>query len=1092
MNLKWPAEDSHSMSGSGMDLPLPYLRKQRFASSTRQEENTFSLPERVVSFLSQSSSMEVDIITAIAAVLIRYGASSPFFVGAGQSATSMTRIIGINTSRNSSLLRLRNDVAATLATSNGQVAHSCNILVFPSSVKNIPNHHQDISIIYSASGDLELRASYAKGLFDASAITTLLTHISTFIEVLATRNLESISAIDYMSATEKTALISCLSGPCRSISSINIDVLFRGAANLHGEQPAVILGDRQFTYSEINEQSNRLAHLLKSRGVQENDRVGICLLPGPEQIISLMAIIKLRATVVPFDWTFPTARLRAMTRTAAVRTTIADAHLAAVLPTEANMTHIEELKTEIDRFPTTDIGPKDEADCGLYILFTSGSTGDPKAVVMPHSSIANLIDWQNLQTPAYGKRTLNRTSLAFDVGHQEIFSTLCFGGTLVIATDRQRQDISTLHRIVAETKIQRLFLPPVALQQMAESVQDDATALASLENVVVSGEQLRITPAIVRMFRAINARLTNQYGPTETHVATECQMVGSSIRWPSLPAIGRPIQNTRLYIVNEHCELVPKGVTGDILIGGAGLSNGYYGRPDLTDEQFWIDPFNEDEAARVYNTGDRGKLDPTDEIIFLGRCDDQVKLRGYRIELGDIESHALAITGVRNAAARIGDAATNPYIALYVEIDELSWDKQYGQSAHDTYAVRQLIRNELKARLPEHMIPGLHAIALIPQIPLTVTGKIDRRALPELLADQSSNTTAAGMMDAIRNIWTKHLRIPSIDPNDDFLDIGGHSLVAIQIVAEVNDHFGTSVPLSTLLRGGRLSDFAMKVSALIANSHSKTGHPRVDENKIDSELVEVALPDGKVVFAPSLREASYLWRDVVELDSYLRFFPKLPADSIIFDVGAHIGLFTLQALHRLPNSAVFAFEPASRLYQALTKNISMHANRVRTLQVGCGSKTTKEATFTYYPRIPAMSSFFPNLPRDAALLHSIIRNTAQITHFAQTTDDVIRGELISHIEHHPVRTLDSILQEWNIEHVDLLKIDVQRGELDVIQGIGSQWRKIRNLIIELQDDDGICTEVTNVLRTNGFRVEVQQLAELHSSTNVQYIKATRD
>lgn len=1091
MSLKWPAEDSHSTSGNSMDLPLPYLRKQRPPSSIRQEETTFSLPKRVINFLSHSSSMEVDIITAIAAVLIRYGASSPFIVGAWQQATSMTRLAKIHTSRDSSLLQLRNNVETTLATSNEHAGHSCNILVFAPSVINIPDCHQDISITYSTSGDSGIRASYAKGLFDANAITTLLSHVSTFLEALATRSMESISAIDYMSAAEKTALISCLSGPIRPISSINIDILFREAARRHGEQPAVIFGDRQFTYSEIDEQSNRLAHLLMSRGIQANDRVGVCLLPGPEQIISLLAIIKLRATVVPFDWTFPTARLRAMTQIAAVRTTIADAHLTTVLPTEANMANLEELRTEIDRFPATDIGPKDEADCGLYILFTSGSTGDPKGVLMPHSSIANLIDWQNRQTPAYGKRTLNRTSLAFDVGHQEIFSTICYGGTLVIATDRQRQDISTLHRIVAETKIQRLFLPPVALQQMAESIQDAATALASLENVVVSGEQLRITPAIVRMFRTIDARLTNQYGPTETHVATEYQMAGSSVRWPSLPAIGRPIQNTRLYIVNDHRELVPKGIIGDILIGGAGLSNGYCGRPDLTDEQFGIDPFHEDETARVYNTGDRGKLDPTDEIIFLGRRDDQVKLRGYRIELGDIESHALAITGVRNAAARIGDAATNPYIALYVEIDELLWDKQHGQSSHDTYAVRQLIRNELKVRLPEHMIPGLHAIALTPQIPLTVTGKIDRRALPDLLAGQPSSTMAAGMMDAIRNIWTKHLRIPSLDPNDDFLDLGGHSLVAIQIVAEVNDHFRTSVPLSTLLRGGRLSDFAMKVSALIASSNSKTVYPRMDENNIDSELVEVALPDGKAVFAPSSREASYLWKDVVELDSYLRFFPKLPADSIVIDVGAHIGLFTLQALHRLPNSAVFAIEPASRLYQALTQNTSMHATRVRTLQVGCGSKPIREATFTYYPRIPAMSSFFPNLSRDAALLHTIIRNTSPTPHFAQTTDDGIRGEFIPHIEHQPVRTLDSILQEWNIEHVDLLKIDVQRGELDVIQGIGSQWRKIQNLIIELQDDDGICTEVTNVLRANGFQVGVQQLAELHRSTTVQYIKATK-
>src|SRR5205085_3030286 len=258
-----------------------------------------------------------------------------------------------------------------------------------------------------------------------------------------------------------------------------------------------------------------------------------------------------------------------------------------------------------------------------YVIYTSGSTGKPKGVAMRHGPLTNLIPWQNQDsTPRRGARTLQFTSLSFDVSFQEIFATLCSGGTLILPSDDIRRDMERLLQYISDTDVDRLFLPFVALQQLAELFAGNPSLHLKLREVITAGEQLHITPPIINLFNHLDdCRLYNQYGPTEAHVVTELILSGAPENWPPLPFIGCPIANIRVYILDDNLCPVPTGVPGELYIGGVGLARGYLNRPELTAERFIPDGFSSEPGMRLYKTGDRARHRPRGNIEFLGRAD---------------------------------------------------------------------------------------------------------------------------------------------------------------------------------------------------------------------------------------------------------------------------------------------------------------------------------------------------------------------------------------------------------------------------------------------------------------------------------------
>jgi amino acid adenylation domain-containing protein len=436
-----------------------------------------------------------------------------------------------------------------------------------------------------------------------------------------------------------------------------------------------------------------------------------------------------------------------------------------------------------------------------YVIYTSGSTGKPKGVTMTQLALCNLIWWQLQNTKVSSQsKTLQFSPISFDVSFQEIFSTWSSGGTLVLIAEELRTDARALLNFLKKQAVERLFLPFVALQQLAEVAESTELVPDNLREIITAGEQLQITPAIAYLFSKLNnARLSNHYGPSESHVVTAFTLNGSVKTWSPLPPIGHPIANTQIYILDSHLQPVPIGVFGELYIGGFGLAKGYLNRPELTTEKFIPNPFNHDQKARLYKTGDLARYLADGNIEYLGRIDNQVKIRGFRIELGEIEvvlaQHPrVAETVVIAREDTPGDKRLVAYIVSQPE------------QPHNSE-----LRSFLQERLPNYMMPSV--FMFLDTMPRTPSGKVDRRALPAPDADHiqldtefvpPSNPTE----ELLASIWADVLGVGQVGIHDNFFELGGHSLLALRLFGKMEQAFGTTFPLATLFEAPTVKDLS--------------------------------------------------------------------------------------------------------------------------------------------------------------------------------------------------------------------------------------------------------------------------------------------
>jgi amino acid adenylation domain-containing protein len=463
------------------------------------------------------------------------------------------------------------------------------------------------------------------------------------------------------------------------------------------------------------------------------------------------------------------------------------------------------------------------ADSLAYVLYTSGSTGRPKGVAMPHGPLVNLLEWQ--ATCSNGRaRTLQFASLGFDVSFQEIFSTWTSGGTLVLVENHIRRDPSALLEMLERDGMERLFLPVVMLDYLAQAAVRSGRYPASLREVFIAGEALRITPDIRQFFeRMPGCRLWNHYGPTETHVVTAHLLPDAPSGWPDLPPIGTPITNTRVHVLDPHMQLAPIGTPGDIWIGGAAVARGYWRNPLLTQERFVVDPFDSSPQARLYRTGDRGYWRDDGQLEFIGRTDHQVKIRGHRVELGEVEAVLASHPEVRAAAVVVrGETGTVRTLVGYAV-------------SHSGRALQPgALRAWLQARLPAPMVPA--QIMMLSDLPLNANGKVDRTvlerlattpagfehlivdtgesALPNHPGDQQARDTSRTLLEAeISGIWQRLFNRDHIDLSANFFELGGDSLSAVRMVVALEHALGHRVPLATLLGAPTIESLAQALSS---------------------------------------------------------------------------------------------------------------------------------------------------------------------------------------------------------------------------------------------------------------------------------------
>ncbi len=674
--------------------------------------------------------------------------------------------------------------------------------------------------------------TYNTDLYDASTIKRMAGHFESLLSAIATDPQQRVSTLPLLRPGERRQLVHEWNDTEDEYPrSQCIHELFEQQAERTPDAIALISPtgldsdgrsseQTDQTYKDLNRRANQIAHYLKTLGVGPDVPVGIYLPRSQEMIVAVLAVLKAGGTCLPLDSSYPRERLAYMLADAKAPVILTCDRLHGEIPVQQAKvlcldSHDLTLSRESERNPAKSATVEDL----VYVIYTSGSTGKPKGVALPHRTLANWINWLVQHSRVSGNaRTLQIASLSFDASFTEIFTTLNSGGTLVLATEETRQDVHLLARCLQENCIERAILPVVILQQLAEQVDPDDGSLACMREIITTGEQLRITPAIVEFFRKLgDCFFHNHYGPSETHVATAYTLEGDPDGWPALPPIGRPIANTQIYLLDAERQPVPVGVPGELYIGGVCLAREYLNRPELTAEKFVTISFSQKTPTRLYKTGDLARYLPDGNIEFIGRMDNQVKVRGFRVEPGEIEANLNEHVGVSETVVLIredtsGDARLVAYIV------------PVQQSAPSERELRQF----LKERLPDYMVPA--AIVMLEALPLTSNGKIDRRALPEperVRPDDMPEFVAARnpVEKAIAGIWTDVLGLERVSVHDNFFELGGHSLKATQVVSQLRKVLQIDLPVRRLFESPTIAELAKLIDTEPQNGQNGSAGP---------------------------------------------------------------------------------------------------------------------------------------------------------------------------------------------------------------------------------------------------------------------------
>jgi len=571
--------------------------------------------------------------------------------------------------------------------------------------------------------------------------------------------------------------------------------LFEEQADKTPDNIAVIYKERSLTYRELNEKANRLARVLREKGVGPDKIVGIMAERSLELIAGIMGILKAGGAYLPIDPEYPDDRIEYILEDSRTGILFIQKHLRDKTAFKGEVITLDDGQAYVE--DSSNLGVVNRSSDLAYVIYTSGSIGKPKGVMVEHKALSNFIGticdrFDN--NFAESDKCLSLTSISFDVSVGEIFLPLTKGCTLVLYSGDRMLDISELGRIIISKGITFAYIPPSILKELSKELQNNAV-LVKLQKMLVGVEPIK--DYVLREYSIINKgmQIVNGYGPTEATIcATMYKYTGDRNAGKNIP-IGSPVNNTRIYIIDKANKLLPIGVTGELCISGDGLARGYLKKPELTAEKFVENPF--EPGTRMYKTGDLARWLPDGNIEFLGRTDDQVKIRGYRIELGEIESRLLYHEAVKEAAAAAKeDKGGNKYLCAYVVTDK-------------ELTVSEL-REHLAKELPDYMIPS--CFIQIGKIPLTPNGKIDRKALPEpdscIKGGTEYKAPGNEIEEKLVKIWQEVLGAEKIGTNDNFFELGGHSIKAASMTARIHKELNVEVPLREVFKTSTVKGLA--------------------------------------------------------------------------------------------------------------------------------------------------------------------------------------------------------------------------------------------------------------------------------------------
>src|SRR6266536_514555 len=653
--------------------------------------------------------------------------------------------------------------------------------------------------------ELEFEFHYDSSRFERSSVECMAGYYVNLLTAALANPATAIARLPLLSESERQQLLVEWNQTASEYPKAEcLHQLFEQQAEKTPEQLAVRCGEQTFTYRALNQAANQLAHYLRKHGIGPDRPVGLCLDRSAETMMAVLAILKAGGAYVPLNADNPPARLKQQLEGAAAL--ITEAKLAAQMPEFAGTTILldrdqKQWANEPKKNPASNTNPESL----VYVIYTSGSTGVPKGVAVRHRNLVNYAHCiaQKLELEKYpeGLQFATVSTLGADLGNTCIYPSLISGGCLHIVSYEMATDPHRMAEYVSKHPIDVLKIVPSHLQALLQS--EEAGKLLPRKYLITGGETL--TPKLVEKIASLNPQceVINHYGPTETTVGSLTLKLKDydwkNTKLSSIP-IGRPIANTEVYVLDQKLEPVPVGVIGELYIAGAGVTAGYLGQAEKTAERFLKNPFSNDPSAKMYRTGDLARYGADGNLEFLGRGDDQVKIRGFRIELGEIESVLARHPAVKQVVVLAReDERGDKRLLAYVVPSRGQVAEVHGED----------LRSYLKQQLPDYMVP--QAVILLPKLPLTANGKIDRNALPQPEQAQTKHTIVAPRNEEeviVLNIWRRVLGRDRISITDSFFELGGHSLMAVQLMAEIRKETGKEIPLAALFQGATIEHLA--------------------------------------------------------------------------------------------------------------------------------------------------------------------------------------------------------------------------------------------------------------------------------------------
>ncbi len=673
---------------------------------------------------------------------------------------------------------------------------------------------------------------YNADLFDASTIERMSGHFQTLLEGIVANPQERISQLPLLTELEQQQLLVDWNDTQSDYSQDKcIHQLFEEQVKRTPDAVAVVYENQQLTYHQLNCRANQLAHYLKSLSVGADVLVGLCVERSLEMVVGLLGILKAGGAYVPLDPEYPQDRLSFMLEDTQLSVLLIQQHLIERLP--KHQVQLVCLDTEwqaISQLSDFDLVNSTSSENLAYVIYTSGSTGKPKGVMIQHQSLVNLtqvaIVEYGLSAAWVGQsqRILQFCSICFDVATVEIYPYLSCGATVVLRTQEMLNSVQTLIQKCRDWGITVLSLPTAYWHQLTFELVNANLLLPDCIRLVIIGGEHPLEQRLRMWQQHIGEypQLINAYGPTEATVEVTYKLLG--IHEQKL-TIGRPIYNTQIYILDQYLQPVPIGVSGELHIGGAGLARGYLSRPELTQERFISNPFNNSkfkipygnakgvQNSKLYKTGDLARYLSNGDIEYLGRIDNQVKIRGFRIELGEIETALSEHGDVQSCCviAREDTPGEKRLVAYVVPYPQVTCTER----SRSTPTIDQL-RHSLKAKLPEYMVPN--AFVVLESLPLTPNDKVDRRALPapDLQSEQKDKYVAprTPIEEMLVQIWTQVLKLERVGIHDNFFEIGGHSLLATQLLSRIRNIFKIELPLRELFARATITELAQSIGQL--------------------------------------------------------------------------------------------------------------------------------------------------------------------------------------------------------------------------------------------------------------------------------------